>query len=175
MRTARLKGIRKMVKRLERVLRFRTPYNILLDTEFIAAYAKSGMSVDVLEGILGGPLKLWTTSCAYKKYKEASPDERRIIGLVDIKKCAHGHVSTLGCIKAFVGGGNRDHYFLGVGPRDRGVKQMKNVPIIYMRSGVLSVEIGEPTSRSLSEQESPPALTKKEKQRLEKLFQDQKQ
>jgi rRNA-processing protein FCF1 len=167
MRTARLKAIKKMLRRLEG-LRFRAPYRALADPEFLHSYAKSQMPMSHLRSVLG-PVNLWISSCGYRRYKELDPEEKRIIGQVDIKKCAHEKY-THECIRDMVAEGNRNRYLACVSIKEREIKRMKNVPVVYFRGGSLQVEIGESTLSEMDSADTSPALTRKEKERLEKMF-----
>ncbi|KAI5179793.1 U3 small nucleolar RNA-associated protein 23 [Nematocida sp. AWRm80] len=168
MKTPRLKQIRKMVKRLSRT-GYRTPYNILADHGFLVSFHTSQMSPRVIEHILDGQIKLWTTLCEYKRFKEKITD-KRLISHVAIKKCAHTDFRTLECLSECIGPTNESHYFLAVSPQYRRLKDEKKTPIIFMHAGVLSVEVGKACEENLKQKEVPEGLSEKEKALLEKMF-----
>ncbi|KAI5186016.1 U3 small nucleolar RNA-associated protein 23 [Nematocida homosporus] len=169
MRPARLKQIRKLVQRLTKN-GFRPPYNILADHYFLSSFNSTQMSPKVLEHILNGPIKLYTTHCEYKKYKEAVKD-RKLIGCVDVKKCTHKDFRTLECLAETIQPNNPNHYFVAVSPKYRHLKEDQNLPLIFLRAGVLCVEIGQKATEDLRQKELAPGLSDQEKAKLEALFQ----
>ncbi|OAG29060.1 U3 small nucleolar RNA-associated protein 23 [Nematocida displodere] len=168
MRTPRLKQIRKLMKRLVKV-GFRAPFNILADHHFLVAFHNSQMETKVIEHILDGPIRLWTTSCEYKKFKE-QVSGFKLIGNTRLAKCTHKDFRTLECLKEAIETDNPHHYFLAISPKFRKLRSEKNVPIIFMRSGVLCVEIGEEHDEAIKEKELTPGLSEKEKAALSQMF-----
>ncbi|KAH9385918.1 U3 small nucleolar RNA-associated protein 23 [Nematocida major] len=169
MKTPRLKQIRKLIKSLEKA-GYRAPFNILADHEFLAAYNKSQMGVAVLEKFLHGKIRLFTTLCEYRRYTALVKD-KALIGRVALKKCAHKEeFRTQECLSDAVGDGNPAHYFLAVAGKHRRLKEEKKVPVIFMRSGVLCLEIGETEAAAIEKKSESAGLSEAEKQRLDELF-----
>lgn len=168
MRAARLKQIRKLVQKLTKG-GFRPPFQILSDSSFLLSFNSSKMSLKPLQQIFGPQIKLYITSCEYKRYKEQVED-KKLIGNVDIKRCSHEEQPSLLCLQDAIKKTNPNHYFAAVSPELRSLKEDFNVPIVFMRSGVLCVEVGKALSELLQEGEKSKGLSRREKEALEKLF-----
>ncbi|KAI5171182.1 U3 small nucleolar RNA-associated protein 23 [Nematocida sp. LUAm3] len=168
MRTARLKQIRKLIQKLTKN-GFRQPFQILADSNFLSSFNSSQMSLKPLQQIFGPQIKLYITSCEYKRYKQEVED-KKLIGNVDIKKCSHEEQPTLLCLQDSIKKNNPNHYFAAISPKFRKLKEEYNVPIVFMRSGVLCVEVGKGLSGILQENEETKGLSNREKAALEKLF-----
>lgn len=171
MKTARIKQIRKLVKSLEKV-GYSAPFNILVDHGFLVTYNKSQMQIGVLEKFLNGKVRLSTTHCEYKKYIGEVKD-KKLIGNVRLKKCAHKEeFRTKECLSEAVEETNPNHYFLGVSPKYKHLKEELKVPIVFMRSGVLCLEIGNISAKEIETKTESPGLSEKERKRLDELFND---
>lgn len=169
MKTARIKQIRKLVKSLEKV-GYRAPFNILVDCGFLIAYNKSQMGLGVLEKFLNGKVRLLTTHCEYKRYT-SEIKEKKLIGNVRLKKCAHKEeFRTKECLSDAVEENNPHHYFLGVSPKYKQLKEELKVPILFMRSGVLCLEIGDISAKEIENKTEQIGLSEIEKKRLDELF-----
>ncbi|KAI5190842.1 U3 small nucleolar RNA-associated protein 23 [Nematocida minor] len=169
MKTARLKQIRKLVKSLEKV-GYRAPFNILADHNFLSTYNNSQMSLDVLEKLLNGKIRICTTLCEYKRYTELVKD-KKLIGYVALKKCTHkDEFRTRECLTEMVGENNPHHYFLGISPKHKQIKEELKIPIIFMRSGVLCLEIGDISAKEIEKKTESTGLSDKERKRLDELF-----
>lgn len=169
MKTPRLKQIRKLVGRLNKI-GYRTPYNIIAEHEFLVAFSKSQMSPKVLEHMMGGPIRMWTTSCEYKKYKEIIKDTR-LIGRVGLKKCNHKEEPTTEeCLGTHLVENNKHHYFVGVSPKYREMKDRNGVPVLFLRAGVLFLEVGDTSQEKMEKTEEPKGLPPAERKILEALL-----
>lgn len=170
MRAARLKQIKKNVHALTQ-LGYRPPFNILADHNFLISFNASKMTFKQIETILGAPIKIYTTHCEYKRYKETVKD-KKLIGAVDVKKCTHEEkeLRTLECIDSHVPDNNPNHYFIAISPKYRHLKSSKSLPIIFLRSGVLCVEVGKVQQEKIEESRKPKLLSPHEKEVLDKMF-----
>lgn len=169
MKTARIKQIRKLVKSLEKV-GYRAPFNILVDHDFLATYNKSRMDLGVLEKFLNGKVRLFTTHCEYKKYVEVVKD-KKLVGNVRLKKCSHKEeFRTKECLREAIGEANPHHYFLAVSSKYKDLKEELKVPILFMRLGVLCIEIGEVSAKEIEKKAESTGLSEVEKKRLDEMF-----
>ncbi|KAI5189041.1 U3 small nucleolar RNA-associated protein 23 [Nematocida sp. AWRm77] len=168
MRTPRLKQLRKLMKRLMNV-GFRAPFNVFADHSFLVSFNASRMSIKHIEHVLGGQIKLCTTQCELKKYKETVSD-KELIGHVQVKRCTQKNADHASCFLEHVQEDNPHHYFLAVSLKNRKLKEEKRVPVIFLRAGVLCVEIGEISDSAILKQEYSQGLSQQEKDLLEKMF-----
>lgn len=168
MRTPRLKQLRKLMKRLTKV-GFREPYNIMADHRFLVAFNTSQMSLKHIEHVLGGKIKLSTTQCELRKYQAVVADTT-LASQVQVKPCSHTSPEYTTCTIDHIYEGNPHHYFLALSPKDRQVKEEKNIPIIFFRAGVLCVEISQASDDQILKQEYSQGISAQEKELLNKLF-----
>lgn len=168
MRTGRLKQIKKNINSLLQT-GYRSPFNVLADHKFLVSFNSAQMSLKHIESILGSPIKMYTTHCEYKKYKDIVK-ETRLIGCVDVKKCEHESMRTLECFDTHILQNNPNHYFAAISPKYRYLKENNNLPIIFVRSGVLCVEIGKKHKERIDKSRQPKPLSANEKEVLDKLF-----
>lgn len=177
MRGGRLREAKKTIRALERTLKFRAPFNVLMDLDFAIKYTKTGMDASSLKSVFQKDVKLFITSCSYRRYKEAIPGNKRFIGEVCIKRCKHGEdLEEAECMRSFVEGGNKHHFFVAIGrdPRKQSLKNEKNVPLLYIQSGVVVLEgVGEETRTRMGErvrETREAGITKREKRTLDGMF-----
>lgn len=164
--------MRKLVKMLERV-GYRAPFNILVDHEFLSLFNKSQMPLSVIEKFLNGKIRLCTTTCEYKRYTSLISD-KTLLGYVALKKCKHaGEFRTFECLSEIIEENNPHHFFVGVGMKHRRIKEEKKIPVIFLRSGVLCMEVGKIEQEQFKNRE-PEGLPKEERERLEELFKEKK-
>ncbi|EHY65515.1 hypothetical protein NERG_01122 [Nematocida ausubeli] len=165
MRTPRQKQIKRLIKSLQ-LTGFRTPFNILADHEFLLSYNKAQLSLSYLEKILNGTIRLFITQCEYNRFK-LKCNEKKLIGHVALKKCNHVDFRQQECLNEAILDKNPDHFFLA--SKCKRISEEKKIPRIYMRAGVVCVEMNAEEVKKIKKAE-PPGLTQQEKERLDKMF-----
>jgi U3 small nucleolar RNA-associated protein 23 len=167
MKLKRAKSNKKAMNIYKKIFNFRLPFQILLDGNFFKEASKMNSNLDIsLAKILGGNVKIFTTSCIYKELKSL-----KLYHLLDnyknyeLKFCSHKNnteISGSECIKSIIGEENKLKFAVATQDKQlrRELSKTPGVPLIYINR---SVYILEPCSASSME-----FLEKKEVEKLSK-------
>jgi U3 small nucleolar RNA-associated protein 23 len=154
MKLKRAKSNKKTMNIYKKVFNFRLPFQILLDGNFFKEVYKMNSNLEnSLFKILGGNVRIFTTSCIYKELKAL-----KLFHLLEnyknyeLKFCSHKNntqVSGAECIKSIIGTGNKLKF--GVATQDKELRRelsnVPGVPLIYTNRSVYILE--PPSSSSL--------------------------
>ena len=156
MKGKRIKRAQKSMHAIyERSFGMRTPYQLILDGEFLkTALAQKLYFKEALPNLLGGPVRLFTTGCVLKELqKENSPavfNARRL----EQRRCTHeAGTSGKDCILEIIGPDNKHHYGVCAQQDDlrEELREVPGVPLVLLNRGVLVME--EPSKQTLEKAE----------------------
>lgn len=148
MKLKRAKNNKKTMNIYKNAFKFRLPFQIILDGNFFKETVKMNSSLEsVLDKLLGGKVKIFTTSCVYKELKSL-----KLFHLLqnyksfERKFCSHSKtetdVSGAECIKSIIGTENKLKF--GVATQDKKLRrelaQVPGVPLIYINRSVYILE-----------------------------------
>jgi U3 small nucleolar RNA-associated protein 23 len=166
-----VKQSKKTARTLQR-LGYRTPYQIVVDDEFLMRFNTSMLRFKRLSDLFWGQPKLFITKCVYRKFKEAKrPFRSDLSGYCKILRCKYTEPETPECcIARMVKESNKNHYILACGrPEIRNrYKSCANVPVLTCQNGQLRLFAD--TSRTLPNHRLRMEAGEDELERLEKMF-----
>lgn len=146
MKGKRLKKAHKLMRSTyERAFGLRTPYQFILDADFLeTCLAQKMLFRDLLPLLLGGPVKLFTTACVLHQLRQSQSQAVFNAKRLEIRRCVHSgnHVSGAECIKSIIDTTNKHHY--GVCAQQTNLRtnlrQVPGTPLVFINRGTLLLE-----------------------------------
>ncbi|KAL0030147.1 hypothetical protein WJX79_010990 [Trebouxia sp. C0005] len=120
MRRKKHKHTRRAVKFYKIHHGFREPYKVVLDSSFVHALLQANLkeATDLIAGLLGGQVRLFTTQCAMHELKTLGKDYAdtyKACKKIQLYTCGHDDKAqpTTDCLQSLVGEENAGHFFVG--------------------------------------------------------------
>lgn len=159
----------------ERSFGMRSPYQLILDAEFLELALQQKLYFkEALPNLLGGAVRLFTTNCVLQELKQKDSaavfNARR---LETIKMCKHKGVSGAECIKSIIGDANKYHFGVCAQQDDlrEALRQIPGVPLCFINRGILLMEAPSEATlkRAAQLNGQKQAVDEREKKIIEKL------
>lgn len=129
----------------EKAFGLRTPYQLILDGEFLEeTLAKKILFRDLLPTVLGGNVKLFTTACVIHELQLKKSPAIFNAKRLEIRRCPHTNNHRPGeeCIREIIGDQNAHHY--GVCAQQWSLREalrlVPGVPLLFVNRGILLME-----------------------------------
>ncbi|KAG0440592.1 rRNA-processing protein utp23 [Dictyocoela muelleri] len=134
MRSKTTKNTKKILKKLESEYKFRKPYQILIDKEFLQQIDHQKKTLSNFEKFFFSMPKFFIPECDYQKGEFSKH--------IELRGCKN-HNSPVECLKYILKGKNKEHYILGVRNKEAisYVKECKNVPILKIVKSKIILDI----------------------------------
>lgn len=120
MRRKKHKHTRRAVKFYKIHHGFREPFKVVLDSSFVHALLQANLkeATDLVAGLLGGQVRLFTTQCVMHEIKALGKDYEetyKACKKIQLYKCGHDDQTqpATQCLRSLVGGDNAGHFFVG--------------------------------------------------------------
>ncbi|WUR04092.1 ribosome biogenesis protein UTP23-like [Vairimorpha necatrix] len=170
------KSNKKSLKLLNKV-DFRLPYQVLIDDTFINNMNKYGKRYKHLKETFKSEPKLFFTKCILNKYKSLNKEyENDISDNCEMVKCPHTDKSdVLKCLSFVFRRFNKNHYIVGTSNKEimDKYRDRSDVPLLNFNKGQIKLFIN--TEKIPEKSIYSTEATKKELERLEKIFGNDKQ
>ncbi|KAK9899583.1 hypothetical protein P389DRAFT_207241 [Cystobasidium minutum MCA 4210] len=148
MRAKRSKSYKRAMALYTTAFKFRTPYQVLVDGEFIKRMSQQKLDpTERLADILGGDTKIMVTQCVVSRlYEEgaASQAATDLAKTFERRRCNHWQVKATDgeCITGIIGKDNRYRYCVATqAPSTRGqLRRVPGVPILFEARGMILLE-----------------------------------
>ena len=152
MRQKRAKAYKKLMATYERVFGFRTPYQVLYSSDFLAA--AHSMSIDIARlsaRTVSADIKGMISQCCIKTLYDAKNDSvTKIAKGLERRRCGHVEVakSEGDCILECVGNRNKNRYIVATQDRELRdkLRAIPGVPLIYINRAVMILEPPSPAT-----------------------------
>lgn len=132
MKQKRARRDKKYLKYLERSLKFRRPYQVLVDESFLVEFNKYKHSMSAFKSIMFCEPKFLISECCYKTHRSMPKHDDDFVRHCEVRRCGHSGVSTLECMRSLIGKTNKYHYVVATGQPQfiDGLSTLKHVPVI---------------------------------------------
>ncbi|KAI5174133.1 U3 small nucleolar RNA-associated protein 23 [Pancytospora epiphaga] len=148
---------------------FRKPYQILVDSSFVAGMNKLSEPISQIQHVLRDQPKLFIPKCEFEKQRPSSKG-RDTSGQCEILKCTHTEENS-NCIELYIRDANRHHYILGTNtPKVLRKFWSAAIPVIKIKNSQIVIDTGKMERKTRTSGGTP--ASKKELKRLSTLFGD---